>query len=139
MSSVLLTGAPFFPMLVQIDNAYLQTVFGATGQVYDHQNLPGDVLGTAVLTLTNVQVGSRYRIERAGDGSLATPTANAEGAAGAASVPLTLDYYAPGSPNNSLRVKVRKGTAAPYYLPFETLATVAGASQSIYVSQIPDE
>lgn len=57
------------------------------------KRLPTEPIGTMTLTLTNVVVGSRYRIERQGDGSLATPTANAEGVAGASTVPITLDYY----------------------------------------------
>jgi hypothetical protein len=102
------------------------------------QLLPTDVVGSMTLTLTNVVVGSRYRIERQGDGSLATPTGNAEGVAGASTVTITLDYYAGGSANNDLRIKVRKGSSAPKYQPFETLATIAAGAQSVYVAQVAD-
>lgn len=101
--------------------------------------LPTEPQGSMVLTLTNVVVGSRYRIERQGDGSLATPTGNAEGVAGASTVAITLDYYAGGSANNDLKIKVRKATSGTTYKPFETQATVGAANQSIYVGQIADE
>lgn len=107
-------------------------------EVYSQQRLSTDALGTTTLTLTNVVVGSRYRIERQGDGSLATPTANAEGVAGSSTVAITLDYYAAGNANNDVRIKVRKGTAAPKYLPFETQATLDAAAQSTYVAQVAD-
>lgn len=102
------------------------------------ERLATEPIGTTTLTLTNVAVGSRYRIERQADGSLATPTGNAEGVAGAATVALTLDYYAPGSANNNLRVKVRKGTGSPRYQPFETQVTVGAAAQSVFVAQVAD-
>lgn len=106
--------------------------------VYSLSPLPTDSVGVTTLTLTNVVVGSRYRIERQGDGSLATPTANAEGVAGSSTVAITLDYYAAGNANNDVRIKVRKGTAAPKYLPFETQATLGAAAQSTYVAQVAD-
>lgn len=101
--------------------------------------LPSDPIGSMTLTLTNVAVGSRYRIERQGDGSLATPTANAEGTAASSTVAITLDAFTIGNANNNLRVKVRKGTSAPYYQPWETLVTAAIGNQSIYVAQVADE
>lgn len=107
---------------------------GAVGR----QRLPSEPVGTTTVTLTNVVSGSRYRIERQSDGSLATPTANAEGVAGSSTVAITLDYYAAGNANNDVRIKVRKGTAAPKYLPFETQATLGAAAQSTYVAQVAD-
>jgi hypothetical protein len=101
--------------------------------------LPTDAVGTTTLTLTNVVPGSRYRIERQGDGSLATPTGNAEGVAGASTVAITLDYYAGGSANNDLKIKVRKATSGTSYKPFETQTTIGANPQSIYVGQIADE
>lgn len=106
--------------------------------VFSTQHLPGDPLGQMTLALTNVVVGSRYRIERQGDGSLATPTGNAEGVAGATTVAVTLDYYGIGSANNNLKAKVRKGTSAPKYQPFETLVTISAAAASVYVAQVAD-
>lgn len=90
------------------------------------------------LTLTNVAVGSRYRIERVGDGSLATPTANAEGVAAGTTVAITLDYYASGSANNDLRIKIRKASGSPYYRPFETQVTLGRADQSVFIAQQQD-
>jgi hypothetical protein len=37
-----------------------------------------------------------------------------------------------------LRIKVRKGSAAPLYKPYETLATAVLGSSSVYIAQIPD-
>ena len=74
------------------------------------------------------------------DNSLATPTANAEG-----TIPgtpgdivdhsITLDYYAPGSSNNDLVIDVRKGTTAPKYKPFRTLATAQAGTVLAYCAQ----
>ena len=108
------------------------------GQILARLPLSTDSVGVMTLTLTNVVVGSRYRIERQGDGSLATPTGNAEGVAAASTVNITLDYYSGGSANNDLRIKVRKGTSAPKYLPFETLALAQQSGALTYVSQTPD-
>ena len=108
------------------------------GETLAIERLPTEPLGQVVLTLTNVVVGSRYRIERQGEGSLATPTANAEGVAGASTVPITLDYYATGNANNSLRIKVRKASADPRYKPYETLVTLTALAQSVYIAQTPD-
>ena len=47
--------------------------------------------------------------------------------------------YVSGNAGNSLRIKVRKGSASPFYRPFETLTTAFVGAQSIFVSQIPDE
>jgi hypothetical protein len=110
----------------------------APGVVQWRALLPTDPLGSMTLTLTNVVVGSRYRIERQGDGSLATPTANAEGTAGASTVAITLDYYASGSANNDLKIKVRKATSDPTYKPFETLAMASSVDSISYIAQIPD-
>lgn len=49
-----------------------------------------------------------------------------------------MPVYASGSPLNDLRIKVRKGSAAPYYRPYETQATAQVGSASIFVSQIPE-
>lgn len=111
---------------------------GHYGEVLSIERLPNEPLGTMTLTLTGIVAGSRYRIERQGDGSLATPTANAEGVAAGSSVAITLDYYGSGSASNDLRIKVRKGTSAPKYQPFETLATVGAAPQSAYIAQVVD-
>lgn len=101
---------------------------------YSRQTLPTDAIGTFALTLTNVIVGSSIQIEdQFGTTTLYNGTA-------ATSTPLiNLSAYAGGSSLNDLRIKVRKGTASPFYRPFETLTTAIVGSQSIYVAQIADE
>jgi len=96
--------------------------------------LPIDPIGTFALTLTNVVVGSAIQIEdQAGTTTLYNGTA-------ATSSPLiNLSAYAGGSGLNNLRIKVRKGSASPYYIPWETVTNAVVGSQTIYVAQIPDE
>lgn len=109
-------------------------VICAAMQVLWEQLLPTDPIGTFSLTLTNVVVGSRVRIDKQSDGS-----SFYDQVAVASTVVITLSAYAPGSANNDLRIKVRKGSVAPYYKPYETLTTALSGSASIYVSQILDE
>jgi len=99
-----------------------------------YQRLPTDPIGTFALTLTNVVVGSAIQIEdQAGTTTLYNGTA-------ATSSPLiNLSAYAGGSGLNNLRIKVRKGSASPYYIPWETVTNAVVGSQTIYVAQIPDE
>lgn len=92
-----------------------------------------DPIGNFALTLTNVVTGSAIQIESQ-DGSTTLHNSTAAGS----TVNITLQAYAAGSPLNELRIKVRKGSAAPYYQPYETLTTAVVGAQSIYVSQIPD-
>lgn len=94
---------------------------------------PTDPIGNFALTLTNVVTGSAIQIESQ-DGS----TTLHNGTAAGSTVNITLQAYAAGSNLNNLRIKVRKGSAAPYYRPYETLTTAVVGAQSIYVSQIPD-
>ena len=95
---------------------------------------PTDPIGNFALTLTNVVTGSAIQIESQ-DGSTTLHNSTAAGS----TVNITLQAYAAGSPLNDLRIKVRKGSAAPYYRPYETLTTAIVGAQSIYVSQIPDD
>ena len=97
-------------------------------------SLPTDPIGIFMLALTNVVIGSRIHIETQGDG-----TALHDSVADATDETISLSAYATGSPFNALRIKVRKGTGAPTYKPFETMATAVVGAQSIYVGQIPDE
>lgn len=136
MSSVGLIG-PFGLVIA----AYDPDDLGAkpvSGALFGRQRLDTEAVGTFTLTLKNVVVGSRYRIARSGDNSLATPTANAEGLAGSADVSVTLDYYSAGSGNNNLKIDVRKGTAAPKYKPFQTFATAAAGAVLAYCAQEAD-
>ena len=95
--------------------------------------LPTDPIGSFVLTLTHVIVGSAVQVESQSGASLYNGTA----ASGTVVIPLQV--YSAGSPLNELRIKVRKGSASPFYQPWETLATAIKGSASIYVAQIPDE
>lgn len=97
------------------------------------QALPTDPIGSFVLTLTHVIVGSAVQVESQSGTSLYNGTA----ASGTVVIPLQV--YSAGSPLNELRIKVRKGSASPFYQPWETLATAIKGSASIYVAQIPDE
>lgn len=103
------------------------------GAVFGQLRLPTDPIGNFFLTLTNVVTGSAIQIESQ-DGSTTLHNSTASGS----TVVINLSAYAAGSNLNSLRIKVRKGSAAPYYRPYETLTTAIVGSQSIYVSQIPD-
>ena len=96
--------------------------------------LPTDPIGTFLLTLTNVVIGSRIHIETQGDG-----TALHDSVADTTDETIALSAYASGNPYNALRIKVRKGTGSPTYKPFETLATAIVGAQSIYIGQIADE
>jgi len=96
--------------------------------------MPSDLaIGTFLLTLTNVIIGSAIEVQ-AQDGSASlhnrTATATTE--------VVTLGAYGSASPLGDLRIKVRKGSAAPYYQPYETLLTAFVGSASVYISQIPD-
>lgn len=98
------------------------------------QLLETDPIGTTTLTLQNVVNGSNIQIETQ-DGTVTRlfdtyttgdPT-------------ITLDVYQPGNALNDLRIKIRKGSASPYYLPYETQVTATTEPIFIYVSQISDE
>jgi uncharacterized protein YcnI len=85
------------------------------------------------LTLTNVVIGSRIRIEEQASGALIEDRA----ATGTTEV-FTVPVYSGGNPSNDLRIKVRKGTSGPKYQPFETLAVAAIGTQSVYIAQVAD-
>lgn len=109
-------------------------MFANNGEFYAMQSLPTDPIGTFYLTLTGLVIGSAIQVEdQAGTTTLANLVADTT------TEVITLSAYAPGSPLNDLRIKVRKGSAAPYYRPFETLATAIVGSTSIFVSQIADD
>ncbi len=95
--------------------------------------LPADMsLGTFELTLTNLVVGSVIYIDSQ-DGAHSFELRTAD----ASEEVFNLGVYGVAAMNN-LRIKVRKGSSAPYYQPYETLTTAVVGAQSIYVSQIPD-
>ena len=124
-----------------LPNPFL-TIFGiGRGKAVDHglfaignARLPSDAIGNFILTLTNVVVGSAIQIETQ-DGTVTLHNSVAV----SSSPVINLSAYGAGSPYNALRIKVRKGNSSPYFQPYETLTTGFVGSQSIYVSQIPDE
>lgn len=93
-----------------------------------------DAIGAFSLTLSGLVVSSAVQVEIASTGAVLSNTT-----AGASATTWTLPVYAAGSAFNNLRIKVRKGTASPFYLPWETLATAFVGSASIFVAQISDE
>lgn len=105
-----------------------------TGTPTGKQRLPNDSIGSFVLTLTNLVVGSSVRIELQGSGALVEFRT-----AASTSEVFTVPAYSGGSPNNDLRIKVRKGTSAPFYKALDTQATAVVGAQSIYIAQIPDD
>ena len=95
--------------------------------------LPTDSIGSFTLTLNNLVAGSAIRLETA-----AGALVEFRVAAGTTEV-FNVPAFAPGSSSNDLRVKVRKASSAPFYIPFETQTTALVGAASIFVSQIPDE
>lgn len=101
------------------------------GAPVERQTLPTDAVGSTTLTLQNIVVGSAWRLE-----VLSTGATVATGTAPGGDIAQAVLVY---QPNQVLLLKVRKGTASPYYRPFETQVTATSANASIFVSQIPDE
>ena len=95
--------------------------------------LPTDPIGIFALTLNNIVTGSSLQIE-----SQDSSTVFHNSVVSGTTKSVTLQVYAPGSALNALRIKVRKGSVAPFYQPYETLLTAVVGSASVYVSQIPD-
>lgn len=102
-------------------------------QIVAVQLRPDDPQGLFTLTLLNVVVGSAIQIETTSGAALSNRIATS------ATEVFVLSAYASGSPLNNLRIKVRKGSASPYYVPYETQTIAVVGSLSVFVSQIPDE
>jgi hypothetical protein len=96
--------------------------------------LSTDQIGSHVLTLTNVVVGSRIFIRWL---SVATSVFN--DTAHESTVVLTLPVYGAGQPGNSLILRIRSATDAPFYQPFETQIQIFQGSSSIFVQQLLDQ
>lgn len=96
--------------------------------------LPSESIGNFTLVLTNLVAGSAIRIEVAGSGALIEYRV-----AGSGVESFVIPAYAAGNPSNELRIKVRKGSEAPFYRPFTTQATAFVGSASVFVAQEPDE
>lgn len=105
----------------------------AGGLALGAARLPTDPIGTTTVTFDGVVAGSALQIE-----SQVGATIIHNSIAPGGSFNLVLPVYASGSPLNAWRIKVRKGTSAPYYQPYETLMTATVGSSSIYINQLPD-
>ena len=136
MISVLLIAPQGFAQVVHVaepGTTYKPTVFGTALGVYDHQDIDTEPLGLFSLTLTGLVAGSAIRVETQAGAAIEFRTATSS------TEVFSVPAFGPGNAANNLRIKVRKGSAAPYYQPYETQATAFVGSQSIFVSQIPDE
>lgn len=117
-------------VLVGLDTADIgQWPIPGTNVNFGQTRLPGEALFNVTLALANVVVGSAWRVEET-DGTLID-----SGTAAASTVNVSVPYY--GS-DRSVTVKVRKGTAAPKYQPFQTQATITASGASTFVSQVAD-
>ena len=134
MGTVAFGISPVFtgPNFCTLDDAKNAISLSPPESVY-FQRFPSDPIGTFVLTLNNVVVGSRVHVEKLSDG-----TQYYDALAAASTVVISFSAYSVGSAYNDLRVKVRKGSSAQKYLPFETYATAVIGSASIFVAQVPD-
>jgi len=84
----------------------------------------------ATITLTNVVVGSEYWIY-----NLDTSEVLDNGTAASS----TVQYVAEGVDNGTnILVRVRKSSASPKYIPFDSQAVVTSEEVNMYVSQQPD-
>jgi hypothetical protein len=109
---------------------------GSYGATLSIQRLPSEPIGTMSLTLTNLVPHSAVQIE---DQVYTTTFSYTADTGAGTTLTLMLNVQGGGSPLNNLRIKVRKGSVAPYYQPWETLATAVVGAQSIYVAQISDQ
>ena len=131
--------------------------FNVSGLIsLSQQGVATDPVGTTTLTLQNVVNGSNVHIETQ-DGTVSrfdqqyghgivqyndsgtdydesTVLYDAQ-----ANTAIALDVYEQGSALNDIRIRIRKGTSAPYYVPYETQVTLSETPVSIYISQISDE
>jgi len=102
------------------------------GMTLSIERLPSESIGVFMLTLTNCVIGSAINVETQSGAVIENRTAVAS------TNVFAIPAYVSGNPANSLRIKVRKGSAAPFYQPWETQAVATVGAQSIFVAQIPD-
>jgi hypothetical protein len=81
------------------------------------------------IVLSNIVVGSKYRIEEA-----ATKALLFEGVAATSTITIPYTWSA----NVNTRIRVRRSSTAPKYQAFEILGTITNLGLSVYISQIPD-
>ncbi|MBB5204445.1 hypothetical protein HNQ51_001759 [Inhella inkyongensis] len=124
-------GSRLPPSTAQVDVP--GNVLGRLSLITTIERLPSEPIGTFTLSLTNLVVGSAIRIEVQSTGALIEFRT-----AASSSEVFSVPTFGGAAPADQLRIKVRKGTSAPYYIPFDTLTTAFLGSGSVYVSQIPD-
>lgn len=95
---------------------------------------PTDPIGIFTLSLKNLVVGSRVRIEAITSGQLID-----EFVSTAVNEDRAISLYASGSPLNDLRIKVRKASESPTYRPFESQTAAQRGVVTVYVFQELDE
>jgi len=132
MSTILLSGSIFSYSISPVQDVNGIFSVGAVAAI-SRQSLPTDPIGVFTLSLTNLVTGSSLQIE-----SQDSSTVFHNSVVSGTTKSVVLQVYAPGSPLNALRIKVRKGSVEPFYQPYETLLPAVVGAQSIYVSQIPD-
>lgn len=133
MTSALVSSRSHRPLTVLTT---MSLIGGTPVAAFTHikQRSPTDPIGNFTLTLTNLVIGSAIRVEVASTGATVENRT-----ADATTEVFTVPAYGVGSAFNDLRIKVRKASAAPFYIPYETLATALVGASSIFVSQVPDE
>ncbi|MEK7513944.1 MAG: hypothetical protein AAB580_03580, partial [Patescibacteria group bacterium] len=102
-----------------ITSVYLTTISTTTAQDYQYP------LDLATITLNNVVVGSTYEIY--------DETSAAILAIGTASLS-TVVVTGVATNNDVIRVRVRKATSAPKYVPLETYTSITNLAANVYVS-----
>lgn len=112
--------------------AFLGIEPAMAGATIGYKRLPTESIGTFVLTLTGLVVGSAVQI------MTQTGTAIENRTVASTSEVFNVPAYSSGNALNDLRIRVRKASAAPYYQPYETLAVASVGSQSIFINQVAD-
>jgi lipid-binding SYLF domain-containing protein len=100
------------------------------GVAVSNGRLPTDSIGNFALTLTNLVVGSAISVE-----AYSTGQQLFFGIAASATQLINLGVYQSGDPKNDLRIKIRQGSTAPYYKPYETRQMATIGSASLYIEQ----
>ena len=113
---------------VQFGQSRRRSAFQACWGVF-FAPLPDDPIGSATVTFSGVNAGSEIRVYL----SDMTEVAGVE--SGAADQSLSWDVYAPGSPNNTVRIVI----IHPSYKIKEFTYTATAGSQNIPVQQEPDK
>lgn len=113
---------------VQFGQSRRRSAFQACWGVF-FAPLPDDPIGLATVTFAGVNAGSEIRVYL----SDMTEVAGVE--SGAADQSLSWDVYAPGSPNNAVRIVI----IHPSYKIKEFTYTATAGSQNIPVQQEPDK